>query len=397
MRADPVNVVYGLVPKEFPLNGSRCRDAVSALGEARMAHMIRMCGGSVDSSVFSDRDVTGPEGVWCVGREKLTVDAGGHRYTVFCIVPPDSGSPCSHGRRVCGVRGDVFCGERDKVLAETLLHVCQNRIAARVFTKDDRTSRLFRTYYVGDRVRIGEMFYDPTRFYKDTCLSQCSTHAFCRMMFAMACLMGDASSPDRRKRVLIPQRNKSADLIAMQRGSIFMEYFQDLDLDRDIDREWLDKVESAFRRSMAVGYVVPLRRFGVALRFRKIGDFSFMGVYYTYTKDIVLSPTGTEHFSHEYGHALYHAYGLRNDPGFLECYGRYAELLRHDPEVRGYSNLDYFLEKTEAFARMYNRFMFLRMGDGPLNTHAEDRVHPRDFLLDGMISRYFEDLFRRIS
>ena len=168
MRADPVNVVYGLVPKRPRIWGFEYRDAVAALGEARLTHMITMCGGSVESSVFSDSDITGHDGTWCVGREKLTVDAGGHRYTTFCIVPPDSESPHKQYGRVRGVRGDVFYGERDKVLAETLMHVCQNRIAARVFTKDDRTSRLFRTYYVGDRARISEMFYEPSDFYKET-------------------------------------------------------------------------------------------------------------------------------------------------------------------------------------------------------------------------------------
>lgn len=198
--------------------------------------------------------------------------------------------------------------------------------------------------------------------------------------------------------------------------SVFNEYFGYVEFDETCD---LDKVRVVaeefikFKKEVMPGFDSS----NVALRFRKLGKHKASGLYYPMFGCLCVDLRSPSSFVHEYGHCLDHVMSpgrlaLSDKEDFYKTYSLYATALKRAvtgnkdvaAKLSGGSkyNLDYYLLKTEAFARCFELYVVETLGiDISLAKPSEDDMgfaYPKDDEeLMKSIEGYFDALLATVN
>lgn len=196
----------------------------------------------------------------------------------------------------------------------------------------------------------------------------------------------------------------------------FLDVYGYVELDEDVDLEKFTALEADLVRFIEATGMVPAPDH--SFRVRRLGRHKAAGMYFPYFKTTVFDLRHPSSFGHEWMHQVDHTAldGKTVSEGarFQPLYARYREAVEAAVKAlpdgdafgvtwRGSSkfNHDYYLKKTEAFARLGEVYLAQVVGDNSLLMKRGDLetspVHPTDPVTVRLVRTFFDDLFEEIS
>lgn len=187
---------------------------------------------------------------------------------------------------------------------------------------------------------------------------------------------------------------KSLDASAI---SSFANYFKSVEVDPDIDLHIFEKLSQQFK--FIQHFLLAEHRDKISLRFRKLGNYKALGLYFhlenepTIAIDInnhASSQVGQSALFHEFAHFVDYALGEQLDGSqlpysmsheFAPFLDDFDKLIKAHPEVvasmskgNGRKSLEYFKKPTEVFARGFETYLNWCGFDSSFNSEKEDAI-----------------------
>lgn len=205
-----------------------------------------------------------------------------------------------------------------------------------------------------------------------------------------------------------------AKILKEMEESVFNKFFGYVEFDELCDLEKIRAIADefiSFKEEVLPGFDSKQ----VALRFRRLGNHKASGLYYPMLGCLCVDINSPSSFVHEYGHCMDNVAGngrlaLSDMEGFAHVYSLYADALisavNKDSDVKqklsGGSkyNLDYYLLKTEAFARCFELYVAEVLGvDTSLCKQASEMgwAYPKDEKLLEAVEGYFSGLLVTVN
>lgn len=170
------------------------------------------------------------------------------------------------------------------------------------------------------------------------------------------------------------KRNIPQKILDKMENSVFRDYFSFVEIDEDCDLDKIEIIEqnwSEFVKFLSLEDMTVLRN--NTLRFRKLGQHRASGLYYPFYRSLCVDIRTPSSFVHELGHLLDYELGRYHKPvssgyQFNHIYERYEKKLKEAVACgkisfkKGKYNLNYYLRKTEVFARMFELYCLYEWG-----------------------------------
>ena len=187
-------------------------------------------------------------------------------------------------------------------------------------------------------------------------------------------------------------RNKTKRTMELERGSRFLERFEDVEICNEAAPEQLDEMYSCFDDLVTAG-LLPIIPSPICIRIRKRISRSMGAVYYHGTRTMVVSVDYTGAFVHEYIHAYDYNCGRPSlGGGFRTVLAEYRRLVRADGRVPERRRA-YYSRPEEAFARCYEMHLLRITGPSALLEDSTGKPgYPGDRALADLADAYFEGL-----
>lgn len=209
----------------------------------------------------------------------------------------------------------------------------------------------------------------------------------------------------------IPQTHQ-----ARMEDNRFLDVYGYVELDEDVDLEKFTSIEEDFIRFVEATGMRPAPDH--AFRVRRLGRYKAAGIYFSGYKTTAFDLRHPSSFGHEWMHQVdYTALDgktVSETARFQPLYMRYREVVeetikglpKDDPVGKAWRgstkyNRDYYLKKTEVFARLGELYLAEVVGDNSLLQRDEELrdspVHPDDPVTMDLVRTYFGELFGKIS
>ncbi|MDD3361815.1 MAG: hypothetical protein PHW34_09110 [Hespellia sp.] len=207
------------------------------------------------------------------------------------------------------------------------------------------------------------------------------------------------------------KRNIPNNILHLMQNSELNEYFGFIEFDEDVDIELVNMVSLEFQK-LNERYFHHLICKEVALRFRKLGRHHASGLYYPSINTIVIDYRYPHSFVHEYLHMCDDIMGdLSLQNKFDKVSKHYQSLLckKVQEEERNGTvmfskgskyNLNYYLRKSEIFARCGEIFLFrIKKVVSSLLRHEDtlNFAYPDDVKLEELIKEYYSTFFENLE
>lgn len=203
---------------------------------------------------------------------------------------------------------------------------------------------------------------------------------------------------------------------ARMEANRFLDVYGYVELDEDVDLEKFTAIEEDLARFVRATAMPPAPDH--AFRVRRLGRHKAAGLYFPAFKTTVFDLRHPSSFGHEWMHQVdftaLDGKTVSEGARFQPLYARYRKMVEGAVGAlpatdafamtwRGSSkyNHDYYLKKTEAFARLGEVYLGQFVGDNSLlKTQADleaSPVHPTDPVTVRLVCDFFDDLFTEFT
>lgn len=322
--------------------------------------------------------------------EKMWVDIPGDCMHLYLSADLD---PCFHGMHVKGLDPESIIVDRKRMVAEAVVYACHNRV---VMTGKGRERYLVEQLYKKSNPD-GLKKMNERSFKREFGLYANRFNQFVDLMRSIAMLKGRVATTDPILVPLLDQKNKSRRIMKHEETTLFLTIFKDVEFDKGMSDEDIERLESALETLIGMGLVISLKDKGISIRFRKLGRTNTGGFFNPNTRDVVVSPMLAFNFCHEYAHALDCCLGISNDRSFDPLAFHYLEFL-HRVDMEGVTRkLDYYMSRVEIFARLFERYVELCVEDRTLVGRKDRFIPKEDPSFDEMILGYYPRVYETIQ
>lgn len=209
----------------------------------------------------------------------------------------------------------------------------------------------------------------------------------------------------------IPQTHQ-----ARMEDNRFLDVYGYVELDEDVDLEKFTAIEADLVRFVEATGMRPAPDH--AFRVRRLGRYKAAGIYFSAYKTTAFDLRHPSSFGHEWMHQVdftaLDGKTVSETARFQPLYMRYREVVseaikglpKDDPVGKAWRgstkyNRDYYLKKTEVFARLGELYLAEVVGDNSLLQRdgelRDSPVHPDDPVTMDLVRTYFGELFGKIS
>lgn len=212
-------------------------------------------------------------------------------------------------------------------------------------------------------------------------------------------------------RAYMTKRNIPQTVLKEMHNSELNQYFGFIEFDEDVDLQSVEIVTKEFIK-LNQRIFHDFKSKNVALRFRKLGRHHASGLYYPSINTMVVDFRHPDSFVHEYFHMLDDVLGdLSLQYTFDKVSTCYQRLVREAVEdkqkegtillsSKGKYNLNYYLRKSEIFARCGEIYLFrnLRVTSSLLKPEETKYfAYPDDGTLNQLIDEYYTSLLNHLK
>lgn len=221
--------------------------------------------------------------------------------------------------------------------------------------------------------------------------------------------------PKERKQAIKKLVNETNDNIQpshrkLMNDNVFLTDFGEVEVHNEMEISAFHRAETDYQVFRS-HIVLPPKREEVSLRFKKLGNLNATGSYFTETKDIIIDIRSVDAFTHEIGHYIDYEWSeegqLCEQEAFQPIYEAYCERIKinigklpvsHPIRKRWVSNNNYnrayYLQKQEAFARVFEMYVWevvpsITLGKDEL----DESLFPSDDAFRLQVIAYFKELF----
>ncbi len=213
-----------------------------------------------------------------------------------------------------------------------------------------------------------------------------------------------------RAKVWQTKKNIPEKVVKAAKESILNDYYGYVEFDEDTDLEKVSAIADEFV-AFKETYLKSLDTSNVSIRFRKLGNYKAAGLYFFEIACLCVDIHNPDSLVHEYGHCIDTLIGgdspLSSQSDFYKVYSKYKQRvvsLAHNEDtkksLKGKYNLDYYLQKTEAFARCMEMYVTRTLGMNNSICKPDSKMgfaYPDDAELMKLIDEYFSVLFASLN
>ncbi len=201
----------------------------------------------------------------------------------------------------------------------------------------------------------------------------------------------------------IPEKTQKA-----ARESVLNDYFGFVEFDEETDLKKADEFTKEFV-AFKETYLKSLDTGNVSIRFRKLGNYKADGLYFYHIGCLCVDFRHPDSLVHEYGHCMDHTLGddrpLSDAPDFYPVFSAYRSAFRRDlsksgKSLKGKYNEDYYLQKSEVFARCMEMYVTRTLGMKNSICIPDDEVsfaYPQDEDMMIKVDAYYSELFKGLN
>jgi hypothetical protein len=210
------------------------------------------------------------------------------------------------------------------------------------------------------------------------------------------------------------KKNITQKVQAFMDNNKFLNMFDYVEADVSCDLDKLRRLEKEFV-DLSAKLDLPILN-NHSLRFRKLGKFKALGVYFPGFKTVCIDLDGVSSFIHEFFHAIDYTQGILSlDYKFNKLASMYSDIVDSNIESLGEDNeiykmwnsktkynQSYFLNKREIFARLGEIYVSEILNikssfNAKELTGIDTYVYPNNDKLNSMIKSYYDELFSSIK
>lgn len=214
-----------------------------------------------------------------------------------------------------------------------------------------------------------------------------------------------------RAKVWQTKKNIPEKVVKAAKESILNDYFGYVEFDEDTDLEKVSVIADEFV-AFKETFLKNLDTSSVSIRFRKLGNYKAAGLYFFEIACLCVDIRYPDSFVHEYGHCIDTVVGgdtqLSSQADFYKVYSKYKQRVvslvscneNAKKTLKGKYDLDYYLRKTEAFARCMEMYVTRTLGMNNSICKPDSEMgfaYPQDDELMKLIDEYFSELFTSLN
>ncbi|CAG7651582.1 LPD1 domain-containing protein [Paenibacillus allorhizosphaerae] len=215
-------------------------------------------------------------------------------------------------------------------------------------------------------------------------------------------------SNDTYARVWQLKKNIPQKTLSRMSNNSFLTHYGTVELDADVDLKKFKELEAEFRRMSRIVPLPPAPEY--SFRIRKLGNYRAAGLFFPSFKATLVDLDGISSYMHESAHQVDYQLGTKFDRlsdqfSFLDVYEKYEQCVRQaiarmpadDAFVQRWKgktkyNADYYLRRTEVFARSFELYLYEVKGiqSSFLDAKYDSPVYPKDPEFLKAVEAYFD-------